>query len=418
MNVSDSERIATKLDSLGYQSAPDEEGADLVVLNMCSVRQSAVDRVYGQFRKMRRSKKKYLLTGCILRSDVKKLEKELDYIVSINTLPYWEDILDKESFHYYPNMRDDIIQEKYGLEYLDIEPRYSNNFSAFIPIASGCDNFCTYCVVPFTRGPLRSRSFTQIIKEAQDLIDKGTKEIWLVSQNADSYDYEGKRLVHLLQEIAKIPGEFWVNFTSSHPKDFTDDLIQEIADNPKLSNYISLPIQSGDDAVLRRMNRPYSLQEYKDLVYKIKSKVSDVYISTDIIVGFPGETEEQFKNTINLFKELEFDMAYIAEYSPRPHTAADKWEDDVSKEDKIRRREELTDILKEINLKKNKKYIGKELDILVSEKHKNHLLGKTPNYRTVKITDVRSKDLNNLLGEVVRVKITNAIPWGLEGNLV
>jgi tRNA-2-methylthio-N6-dimethylallyladenosine synthase len=418
MNQSDSERIERFLKDIGYQSASNIDEADLVIINMCSVRQSAVNRVYGRIRKIRELKEKKrnlktLITGCVLKTDLNKLKKDFDYILSIRSLPYWKEILEnKPKFVYFPAFN----KQKLGIEYLETMACYQNKFSAFVPISTGCNEFCSYCVVPYTRGPLVSRPPQQILKEVRSLVKEGFKEIWLLGQNVNSYQFKKTNFAQLLRKINKIPGKFWISFTSSHPKDFSDEIIQAIAECEKINKYISLPVQSGDDEILKKMNRPYTVKQYKQLVKKIRKAIPGVAISTDIIVGFPGETKKHFQNTKKLFKELEFDMAYIAEYSPRPGTAASKLEDDVPPKEKQRRREELTEILKKISLKKSKRYVGQRVEVLVHEISKNKfLIGKTRFYKTVKIP---CQNCSQYLGQIIEVEIIDFVPWGLKGRMV
>lgn len=386
MNRSDSERIAATLEKTGYKSAQEIDGADLIVVNMCSVRQSAVDRVYGLYPKLKKLKSKNeklktILTGCILKKDRNKLAKGFDLILDIT--------------------------EKYP----KIKPKYSNNFSAFVSIMTGCNNFCAYCVVPYVRGREISRPAKEIICEIENLIKRGYKEVWLLGQNVNSYS--DIPFPQLLRKVNKIPGKFWIRFTSSHPKDFSDELIKTMADCQKVTEYLNLPIQAGDDKILRKMNRPYTIVQYKKLVKKIRKKIPNIALSTDVIVGFPGETKKQFENTVNLFKEIKFDMAYIAKYSPRAGTAAAELKDNVPPKEKNRREKILTEILKQTAFKNNKKYIGKEVEVLVeSQKSSNSWLGRT---RTHKKVQFESK--NNLLGEFVKVKIIDALPWGLKAEL-
>lgn len=437
MNKSDSERIEAKLKDLGYRPASQIEKADLIVINMCSVRQSAVDRVYGRFRQFKKLKKnksklKILLTGCVLRTDFNKLKQGFDYILSIKTLPFWQEILKKDNFYYSSNSRDSLSRKRCRDSYLNIAPAYCNNFSAYLPITVGCDNFCSYCVVPYTRGPMVSRPSKKIITEIKNLVKKGFKEIWLIGENVNSWEEKGKNLKvdsrkkaeklgfsDLLKMINKIPGNFWVSFTSSHPKDFSDELIKTMVKCEKVTHYISLPLQAGDNEVLKKMNRPYTINDYKKIVKKIRKAIPDVYLSTDIIVGFPGETKKRFENTIKLFKELQFDMAYIAEYSPRPGTRTFKIKDGVPLKEKQRRREVLTKVLEEIATKKNKKYLGKEVEVLVSEMLKGKfLVGKTKNYCTVKIVDLPEKtETTKMIGKLVKAKVIGVIPWGLKAHL-
>jgi len=452
MNKSDSERIATILEKIGYKSASRENEADLILINMCSVRQSAVDRVYGLIQKLKNLKTKKpglktILTGCILKEDKRKFKKGFDLILNIKNLPKWPNLL-------VPNSHDRAL---YELEYLNIQPKYQTNFRAFVPIMTGCNNFCSYCVVPYTRGREVSRPAEEVLSEIKNLIKKGAnpirnaisngaREIWLLGQNVNSYQSIGKnssaaasakadkivKFHDLLKMINEIPGNFWIRFTSPHPKDFSDELINTMAKCQRVTPYLNLPVQSGDDEILKKMNRPYTVNQYKDLVKKIRDKFAlireglerGVAISTDIIVGFPGETKKQFENTVKLFKEIKFDMAYIAEYSPRPGTAAEKLKDDVPKKEKERRYKILTEVLKKTALENNKKFVGKEIEVLIERQgirnKKQVYFGKTRTYKTVKIQlDPKPYTLNaNLIGNFVKVKIIDALPWGLKGKLI
>ena len=411
MNKSDSERIASVLESAGYKSALKIDEADLIVVNMCSVRKSAADRAYGvlpKFEKLKIKKDssgskqqnlKTVLTGCVLKKDRKKFTEKFDFILDVKNLSKWPEILGSN-----PPPKTD--------NYLKIEPKYSNNFSAFVPIMTGCNNFCAYCVVPYARGSEVSRPAEEIICEVGNLIKRGYKEIWLLGQNVNSYN--SISFSQLLKKINDIPGEFWIRFTSSHPKDFSDELIEVMADCKKVTEYLNLPVQSGDNEILKKMNRPYTIEYYKNLVKKIRKKIPDIALSTDIIVGFPGETEKQFENTIKLFKEIKFDMAYIVKYSPRPGTAAAKMEDAVPQKERDRREKVLTEILKKTALENNKKYINEEVKVLVEkQKAPGSWIAKT---RTHKNVQFESKE--NLLGQFVKIKITNALPWGLKGEIL
>jgi len=438
MNKSDSERIASVLEKIGYKKASKENEADLIVINMCSVRQSAVDRIFGlgQKFKMQNPKLKTVLTGCVLKSDRVKFAKIFDLILNIKDLPNWPNLL----IH---NSHNRALYE-FG-DYLNVQPKYQNSFSAFVPISNGCNNFCSYCVVPYVRGPLVCRDYKEIIKEVKNLIKKGFKEIWLLGQNVNDYVNEQRtenkeqrtenkkqiiNFAELLKMVNDIPGDFWIRFTSPHPKDFSDELIKTMARCQKVTPYLNLPVQSGDDEILKKMNRPYTIKQYKNLVKKIRAAFKkyrrglekEVTLSTDIIVGFPGETKKQFENTLKLFKGIKFDMAYIAKYSPRPNTAAFKLKDDVSPVEKERRYKVLTDILKKIALEKNKKYIGKELEIILIKqevcnlKHRFYL-GETRTHKTVKILDSKFKILDsNFVGQFVKVKIIEGNPFGLKGT--
>lgn len=350
MNKSDSERIVTILESNGYKEASKIDGADLIVVNMCSVRQSAVDRVYGLFPKFKKLKEKNpklktVLTGCVLKEDRKKLTKIFDSILNIKDLPNWPKILNKKTsvhFRLWPELDE-------GCDYLKVRPKYQNKFLALIPISTGCNFNCAYCVVPFVRGRLVCRDHQEILEEAEKVIKNGAKEVWLLGQNVNDYLSPTDHLINfskLLKMVDEIEGDFKIFFTSPHPKNFSDELIETLANLKKFGKYLNLPVQSGDNEILKKMKRNYTIKECKELVKKIREKIPNIKLSTDVIVGFPGETKKQFENTVKLFKEIKFDNAYVAKYSPRPGTAAFQMKDDVPLEEKKRRERILREILK------------------------------------------------------------------------
>ena len=322
MNKSDSERIATVLENLKYKLASDINEADLIVVNMCSVRQSAVDRVFGlipKFQKLKtkNEKLKTILTGCVLKEDKRKFEKSFDQVLKFKDL-------------------------------LEYQPKYQNDFSAFIPISNGCNNACSYCVVPYVRGPLVCRDHREILEEVKNVVQKGFREIWLLGQNVNDYQSPTDSSINfakLLELVNDILGNFQIRFTSPNPKNFSGELIEVMAKSKKVAKYINLPVQSGDNEILKRMNRPYTIEQYKNLVKKIREKIPDINLTTDVIAGFPGETKKQFENTVKLFKEIKFNLAYIAKYSPRPGTAAFQIKDNVSLKEKRRREKILREII-------------------------------------------------------------------------
>lgn len=420
MNKSDSERIATALENSDYQPALNMNEADLILVNACSVRQSAIDRIWGQVKKIKELKTKNpklktVLIGCVLKKDRKKFSEKFDSILSIEDLPKL------------PN----ILNSKYKIQidqYLKIQPIYQSSFSAFVPIMTGCNNFCTFCVVPHTRGREISRPAKEIICEVQNLIKRGYKEIWLLGQNVNSYKFKGVDFPKLLKMVNDIGGDFWIRFTSSHPKDFSAELINIMAGCEKVTEYLNLPVQSGDDEILKKMNRPYTMKIYKNIIRKIREKIPHIALSTDVIVGFPGEKEKQFENTVKLFKEIKYDMAYISQYSPRSGTKAANFKDDIPHLEKERRWKILTNILRKTALEKNKKYLGKTLDVLVEterprtrsagqassvrDRH-GYLYGKTRNYKTIEF-----KGPKNLIGKFTKIKIVDAFPWRLKGEMI
>jgi tRNA-2-methylthio-N6-dimethylallyladenosine synthase len=429
MNKSDSERIAGYLNKLGFKETAETRRADLVVLTTCGVRQSAEDRIYGLAPKIKKANKKVkiIITGCLSeREDVKRrLKKYVDIWLPITEL--------------------DSLAERLGLKkkeisslsgYLAISPEYDSSSSAFVPIGNGCDNFCSYCVVPYARGREVYRPAEEIIAEVESLVERGYREIILIAQNVNSYEsHNVERITHnakrinfagLLKMINDIEGNFWIRFSTSHPKDMSDGLIKAIAEcDPtslklrrarKICEHIHLPVQSGDNEILRRMNRKYTAQHYKNLIKKIRKNIPLASITTDIIVGFPGETKKQFNETAKLFRRIKFDMAYVSKYSPRPNTAAFKFKDNIPKDEKKRREEELMNILRKTALENNKKYIGKIVEVLVEGKNKKgEWFGKT---RTFKNVELRMSNVKCSAREFVKVKISKARGFGLEGVLV
>ncbi|PLX27925.1 tRNA (N6-isopentenyl adenosine(37)-C2)-methylthiotransferase MiaB [Candidatus Parcubacteria bacterium] len=342
MNKSDSERIAKYLESLGYILASNDSCADVVVITTCGIRQSAEDRVYGLIPRIKKDNPKscIILTGCLSeREDVKKrVEEQVDI---------WLPIKDLGSLKYKLAGKD-LHGDYADCYYLKFEAKYESDFSAFVPIGNGCNNFCSYCVVPYARGREVYRDHNEVIKEVKDLLNRGYKEITLIAQNVNSYISSDKKtdFADLLKMVNDLDGDFWLRFSTSHPKDMSDKLINTMVDCNKLCHHLHLPAQAGNNYILRAMNRKYSIEDYLALIKKVKNKISDMSFTTDIIVGFPGETGEQFKDTKKLFEKVGYDMAYIAQYSPRPGKMAEKLKDDVSKEEKKKREEELMAILR------------------------------------------------------------------------
>ncbi|MGA2418016.1 MAG: tRNA (N6-isopentenyl adenosine(37)-C2)-methylthiotransferase MiaB [Candidatus Staskawiczbacteria bacterium] len=402
MNVSDAERVAAVLETIKYKKTQNINEADLIVVTMCSVRQSAVDRVHGLVEKFKKLKKKpkIILTGCILKKDKKKFLSGFDYVVDIRDIKKLPEIL--------KNKKSEDVKD-----YLDITPKYSSKFSANVPIMTGCNNFCSYCVVPYVREREVSRPATKIILEIKNLIKNGCKEIWLLGQNVNSYKDKNNNFPKLLKMVNNIPGEFWIRFTSSHPKDFNDEVIKTLAIGGKITPYLNLPIQSGDNKILKAMNRHYTVSDYKNKIKKLRKQIPDIAISTDIIVGFPGEIKKQFENTAKLFRDVKYDMAYINKYSPRAGTAAAKLKDNISWIEKKRREKVLTDILKQTALEKNKKLVGSQTLVLIDSHRGENYFGKDRYYKTIKI-----KSDKNILGKLLKVKIIEARPFILMGKLI
>ena len=432
-NISDSERIAHILEELGYRATFKINEADVLIINTCSVRQVAEDKVLGRAPKLQTFKDKnpnlkVILTGCMLHHNLSRLKgilPPIDIFLPIKDLWKLPKLLGKDL----------KINPQ---EYLSFDSKYQSNFSAFVPISYGCNNFCTYCIVPFSRGREYSRPKEEIISEIKKLANKNYKEIWLLGQNVNSYGLEEKTVWNnktrknfipkiqrgrcsfntLLEEIDKIKGDFWLRFISPHPKDFSEKTIDVLSRLKHFVHYINLPVQSGDDEILKKMNRPYTVSHYKELIKKIRKAMPDMAISTDVIVGFPGETQKQFLSTAKLFREIGYDMAFISKYSPRPQTAAAaSFKDDVTWAEKNRRFEVLNEILKKTAKFRNKKFEGQTIKVLFSEYKNGFLLGKNEQYKTVKVLADNNK-AQKFVGNFAKVKIKKSREWGMEGEMV
>lgn len=421
MNKSDSERIAGYLEQCGLKSTNNDEETDIAVITTCGVRQSAENRIYGLIPKFKRANPdvKIVFTGCLSeRSDIKKkLADKVDVWLPIRELPTLGFMLGLEK----------KVADDRNKDYLKISPNYNSRISAFVPIGNGCNNYCTYCVVPYARGPEVYRDAGDILDEVKSLINKDYKEVILIAQNVNSYnDKKKNNFADLLTSVNSVEGNFRIRFATSHPKDMSEDVIMAIARCEKVCKHVHLPAQAGDNEIIKAMNRKYTVEHYKQLISQIKNKCkinngewqSPVAISTDIIVGFPGETRGQFENTVKLFKEVKFDMAYVAQYSPRPGTAAADLEDDVSREEKKRREEELMKILRQTVLENNKEYLNREVEILIEGRNKKgEWFGKTGTNKNVRVADC-GRRIADFVGSFERVKISAVKDFGLSGEII
>ncbi len=443
MNYSDTERIETYLEAMGYTKADTTEGADLVMLNTCSIKQKAEDKVFGQMRKISKLRKEnpnliLAITGCMIRESSSRYSvkrdkifnrsREVDICLRIEELPKLATLVREIN----PESKIEAIEEEALEDYFHIKATYSTapKAQAIIPISTGCDKFCTYCIVPYSRGRERSRNIEEIIKEAEELVENGTKEITLLGQTVNSYGFsvsdkiekrfasvpEGKEaFVFLLEEIDKLKekGLERLRFTSPHPRDMSDQLIEAMGNLTTQMPYMHLPVQAGDDRTLKRMNRTYTVERYKEIIKKLRAKIPDISITTDIIVGFCGETEEEFENTYNFFEEMSFEHAYISRYSERKGTfAAKNIPDDISGELKAKRWHKLNDLLKKQSQEILKKFKGKTVKVLVESQEGETSTGRSEHFKTVQF-----KSCRNLTGLIVTVKITGSQEWLLEGEL-
>jgi len=420
MNVVDSERMAAFLEERGFKAVSETEKAELIIINTCGVRQMAEDRVYGLVNTIRKTNigAKIIIAGCLSkRADVKKrLAGRADFFLPVNEILQLPELLAGEKFT--PKFSLDEVRLKQGEKYLNILPKHGKTFTAYVPIGNGCNNFCSYCVVPYARGREVYRPAADILKEVKALIKDGYKEIMLIAQNVNSYQDKNYNFPKLLAAVVKIPGDFWIRFSSSHPKDMSDELIKVIGSSDKICFHLHLAVQSGDDEILKAMNRKYTAAHYENLIAKVRKAKPGIAITTDVIVGFPGETKKQFENTAKLFRKIKYDLAYIAQYSPRPGTVSAKMKDNVSREEKKRREEVINDILKGTALKHNQAYLEKEVIVLLEGINKRgKYYGKTSTYQTVLVRSAK-KASSKLIGTFARVKIKEILPFALEGDLV
>ncbi|HNX10721.1 MAG TPA: tRNA (N6-isopentenyl adenosine(37)-C2)-methylthiotransferase MiaB [bacterium] len=422
MNKADSERLAAYLDNYGLKETKDRRQADLAFFVTCGVRQSAEDRVYGLINSLRHENPQVVIvvTGCLSqRSDVQeKLSGRVDLFLPIF------DLLELDGYLQELGVKKNTKNQKEktpAREYLSIIPKYDSPFLAYVPIGNGCNNFCSYCVVPYARGREKYRPAKQIIAEVKGLIKKGYKEIVLIAQNVNSF-HNGLSFPELIKAIDALPGDFWLRFATSHPKDMSPELIKAIGQGKHLCEQVHFAVQSGDDEILKRMNRGYTAQKYLNQVKKIRlaaqknKQALPIAISTDIIVGFPGETKRQFLNTVKLMKAVGFDQAFVARYSPRFGTASYRMIDDVSLAEKKRREEVLNKILRRDALKNNKWYINKTVDVLVSGRDRKG--GWQGNTRTAKSVSILGLGRGNFLGKIIPVKISSVRDFGLTGEYV
>jgi tRNA-2-methylthio-N6-dimethylallyladenosine synthase len=419
MNLSDSERIDGFLAKQGLQKLATADKADLVVINSCGIRQSAENKAYGIVFNIRSQDPEtiILLTGCLgHRTDVALKMEKLGALISPidQAIPLLCNLLrnNKESLQ----KNNSSPLEKF----FKIEPISGSPFSASIPIMTGCDNFCAYCVVPYARGREVSRKPKEILKEIEQFSNLGFKEITLLGQNVNSYFYQDKKkndiwdFPRLLSAAAKIKGDFWIRFLTSHPKDFSTDLLETISSEPKIAKQIHLPLQSGSTRILKSMNRKYTASHYLDIALSIKKKLPEASLTTDIIVGFPGETESDFLKTKKIMEQIKFDMAYISRYSPRPQTVAFSFSSDISEKEKVRRKAVLNQIVTKTALKNNQKLIGQELKVLIKgRKSKKIIWGETEHKKKIQLEEGQKKCL---VGHFCLAKVTNVFSFGLKGK--
>ena len=407
MNDADSWRIAEELQNLGYAATRRPEEADVIVLNTCVVRQSAEDKVYGRLSslkpiKQRRPQTILALMGCAVEEDTSSLQQRFPY-VDLFVRPS-----DTESLIGF------IASHDGTADHLHPASSIQHPVSCYVPVMYGCDHLCTYCIVRLRRGRQRSKRPAEIVDEIQCLVERGTREVVLLGQNVDAYGHDlpdQPTLASLLEAVHEIDGLRRIRFLTSHPADMADELIEAVADLPKVCEHIEIPVQSGDDEILTRMLRRYTMAQYRELVGKIRERIPNVGLVTDVIVGFPGETEKQFMNTYDLLREIRFDVVHVAAYSPRPGTAANRLPDDVPLQEKERRREAVEELQRQIAGEINALLLGQTIEVLVEERHKGKWRGRT---RTNKL--VFFEDEGDWRGKLVQIQITWTGPWSMQGS--
>ena len=419
MNVYDSNRIKDLFEPKGYSQTSKVEDADLVVLNTCHIREKAAEKVYSDigriekvFSKNKKQDYKLVVAGCVAQAEgieIKNRAPRVDYVVGPQSYQNLPEMINKNKEF----ISDDFLQNE---KFKSLIFKSSNIVSEFISIQEGCDKFCSFCVVPYTRGSEFSRSVKEIKDEIKQYIDNGIQEVILLGQNVNAYHGQGNNkdvdLAYLLETISEFEPIKRIRYMTSHPNDMSDSLINAHVSNKKLMPFIHLPIQSGSDNILKKMNRKHTRNKYLEIINKLKSKRPDIAISSDFIVGFPGETDDDFDLTMNLIKEVEFSIAYSFMFSPRPGTPAHKLED-INKNIKKARLSALQSLLKEQQKNFNMSFVGKELEVLFDRKgrNQNQYIGRSIYNQSVFIT---SKE--NLIGKILQVPIIRSTDFALEAK--
>jgi len=421
MNINDSQKMAGILKGLGYEPARDWQEADLILVNTCSVREKPDQKVLsalGEFKKIKTKNPDAIigLCGCLAqRAGYELLQKA----------PFVDMVFGTTNIHHLPKLLEEAKQGNKAVEIieeidqnealLDQYPTVRDNlYTAYITVIRGCDKKCTYCIVPYTRGRERSRRMGDIIREVKQLVDEGVKEIHLLGQNVTAYgkDFGDVSFHQLLYEIGKIDGVERIRFTTGHPRDLDENTIKAMADIPQICEHLHLPIQAGSDRILKAMERGYTQKEYLQKIELLKKYIPNIALSTDIIVGFPGETYQDYLETVKVLKEVEYDQVFAFKYSPRPGTPAAQMEQTEKPETISQWLSDLINMQKDISFKKNLQYEGKTVEVLVEEEKDGRFIGRT---RTNKLVYVESG--HNLLGEIVNVDITKANRFSLEGRI-
>ena len=426
MNVNESAKMKQILQTMGYEIVDDIDDSDLVFLNTCTVREGAAVKVYGKLGDLKRLKEKKNgkmiigVTGCLaqeVRDEFIKKTPYVDLVLGNQNIGRIPDIIERlekgEDVHVVMVEDEDELPQR-------VDADFGDDIVASISITYGCNNYCTFCIVPYVRGMERSVPLHEIVQDVKKYTEKGYKEILFLGQNVNSYGGdladETDNFAKLLRESAKIEGDFWIKYVSPHPKDFTDEVIEAIADNSKIARMLHLPLQSGSTKILNAMNRGYTKEEFITLAKKIKEKIPDIGLTTDIIVGFPGETEEDFQDTMDVVNEVGFENAFMFMYSKRSGTPAATMEEQVDEQVKNERLQQLMRLQNYKAKEESQKYLGKTVKVLVegpSRKNPEMLTGRTSTHKIV----LFKSDRTDLKGKFVHTRIYEAKTWTLYGEL-
>lgn len=424
MNESDSERYAGQLESLGYRRTEDMDMADVVLLNTCCVRETAEGKILGKIGELKHVKQHnpnliIAVTGCMAQEWQNRLFERaphIDLVIGTHNIHKLIELIRERqatSGHY---LEADMTMPAFH----DLPTKRFQKFFAWVPIMNGCNKFCTYCIVPYVRGREVSRPIADIVREIEEIAKEGYKEITLLGQNVNSYGLDlkdGTDFSALLQAVDRIDGIERVRYMTSHPKDMTFAMIDAIADSKKVVNHMHLPIQSGSDELLKKMNRGYTVDQYMELVEYARKRIPDLVLTTDIIVGFPGETEEMFCQTLDLLKRVQYDMAYTFIYSPRTGTPAAKMDHQIPQEEKSRRLQRLMDVQNVYSLQLNQAMEHKEYEVIVegpTKNDENHWFGRTTGNKMI----IWEHDGSAAVGDTVKVAVDKGQTWVLKGHLI
>lgn len=427
-NTSDSEKIKGMLSDMGFDFCDKPDDADFILYNTCAVRENAELRVFGNLGALKNIKRRrenenrnviIAVCGCMMQQEhiskrIKSKYKHVDLVFGTHALYRFPQLLDGVM----AGGRIFDIENSDGAVFEDISYKRDGIPLAKIPIMYGCNNFCTYCIVPYVRGRERSRSAEKILAEVRDVASKGYREVMLLGQNVNSYgnDLEtGLSFPQLLREVCRVEGIERVRFMTSHPKDISDELIETMAEEKKICNQLHLPVQSGSDRVLKLMNRKYTAEQYLSIVKKVRAAIPNIVLTTDIIVGFPGETNEDFEETLNILKEVEYDTIFSFIFSKREGTPAARMEDCLTDEEKHRNFDRMLELQNEISRRKNEAYTGTVQQVLTEGASKTNPETMTGRTEGGKVVNFKAKDC--AIGQIVNVKITNAQTWSLTGEV-